>query len=109
MQIKKHIVLGQVLDEETRCAHYHAEIDRISIKFYCCNTYYPCYKCHEESGCGNPMVWPKEKFSEKAILCGGCGYELAIGEYLNCQSVCPKCSLAFNPGCHFHRHLYFEL
>lgn len=108
MRIKGHIVRGQVLDEETRCTHYHSEIDRIAIKFYCCNTYYPCYECHDEDGCGSPAVWPKEKFGDKAVLCGSCGYELTVAEYLGCQSTCPMCSVAFNPGCSLHRHLYFE-
>ena len=108
MRINGHMVRGKVLDEETRCAHYHAEIDRIAIKFYCCNTYYPCYECHQEDGCGAPAVWPIEKFGEKAVLCGGCGYELTVAEYLDCQSICPTCSVAFNPGCSLHRYLYFE-
>ena len=75
MLIKGHNVRGAVLDNETRCAHYHSEIDRIAIKFYCCDTYFPCYECHEEAGCGKPAVWPTEKFTKNAILCGACGYE----------------------------------
>ena len=106
---KGQIVRGKVLDHETRCAHYHSEIDRIAIKFYCCDTYYPCFECHEEDGCGTPAVWPKEKFNEKAVLCGGCGYELSIGEYLDCKSVCPQCSAGYNPGCGLHLGLYFEV
>lgn len=109
MQINGQIVRGKILDKETRCAHYHSEIDRIAIKFYCCDTYYPCYTCHEEDGCGTPAVWPKEKFDEKAVLCGRCGYELSIGEYLDCKSVCPKCSAEFNPECGLHWGLYFEM
>jgi uncharacterized CHY-type Zn-finger protein len=108
LQIKGHLVKGAVLDEETRCSHYHSEIDRIAIKFYCCNTYFPCYECHEESGCGTPEVWPIEKFIENAILCGACGNELTVFEYLDCKSECPRCAAAFNPGCNLHRHLYFE-
>lgn len=109
MLIKSKIVRGKVLDEETRCAHYHSEIDRIAIKFYCCDTYYSCFECHEEDGCGVSAVWPKENFDEKAVLCGGCGYELSIGEYLVCKSVCPRCSVEFNPGCGLHLGLYFEM
>ena len=108
MKVKGHQIKGAVLDDETRCSHYHSEIDRIAIKFYCCNAYFPCYECHEESGCGTPEVWPQKKFAQKAILCGACGYELSIAEYLNCNSVCPKCTASYNPGCRLHRHLYFE-
>ena len=106
--IKGRIVKGHVLDEETRCSHYHSEIDRIAIKFYCCQTYYSCFECHTENGCGNPQVWPENKFNEQAILCGACGHELTVSEYLVCKSECPRCSAAFNPGCNMHRHLYFE-
>ncbi|WP_018394728.1 CHY zinc finger protein [Bacillus sp. 37MA] len=108
MIIKGHEVRGSVLDEETRCAHYHQEIDRIAIKFYCCETYYPCHQCHEEDGCGEVQVWPKEKWEEKAVLCGGCGHELTVREYLACESTCPSCGVAFNPGCRLHKHFYFE-
>ncbi|HSP23503.1 MAG TPA: CHY zinc finger protein [Planococcus sp. (in: firmicutes)] len=101
-------VLGLKVDEETRCAHWHSEIDRIAIKFYCCGLYYACFECHEEVGCGKAEVWPKEQFDEKAVLCGSCGYQLAIREYLDCASVCPSCSSRFNPGCSLHKHLYFE-
>lgn len=100
-------IKGIDVDAETRCAHYHSAIDRIAIKFFCCGIYYPCFKCHEAVGCGSPKVWPKEQYSEKAVLCGACGHELAITEYLNCQSACPACSAPFNPGCSLHKHLYF--
>ncbi|WP_415579403.1 CHY zinc finger protein [Filibacter tadaridae] len=106
--MKNKILRGKILDNETRCAHYHMEIDRIAIKFYCCDTYYPCYQCHDEDGCGKPAVWPKDQFDKKAILCGGCGHELTISEYLNCKSECPACLAEFNPGCSLHRDLYFE-
>lgn len=106
--IKGHEVKGDIVDLETRCSHYHKEIDRIAIKFYCCQTYYPCYQCHENHGCRNPKVWPKEQFNQKAVLCGGCGYEMTIREYLLCHSSCPNCSIPFNPGCKLHKHYYFE-
>ncbi|MBD7985488.1 hypothetical protein H9649_12880 [Sporosarcina sp. Sa2YVA2] len=98
-----------MIDSETRCVHYHSTLDIIAIKFYCCNTYFPCYACHKESGCGNPAVWPKQKFDEKAVLCGACGHELSVNEYTHCQSRCPKCKARFNPGCNLHRELYFDV
>lgn len=102
-------VLGLDVDSETRCRHYHSENDRIAIRFYCCGNYFSCYECHEAAGCNNPSVWPKEQFHEKAILCGSCGTELSIREYLDCASACPHCAAAFNPGCSLHKHLYFEV
>ncbi|MDN7245021.1 CHY zinc finger protein [Planococcus shenhongbingii] len=100
-------VKGIGVDDETRCAHYHSENDRIAIKFFCCGIYYPCFECHQAVGCGNPKVWPKERFDEKAVLCGACGHELTVQEYLDCSSSCPVCSAGFNPGCSLHKHLYF--
>lgn len=100
-------VKGVDVDKETRCAHYHSKIDRIAIKFYCCGEYYSCFECHKAVGCGAHQIWPKAKFSHKAVLCGSCDYELTVDEYLQCASSCPNCSAAFNPGCSLHKHLYF--
>ena len=109
MLIHGHHVFGKEVDKETRCLHYHSEVDRVAIKFYCCDTYYPCYSCHEEEGCSNHQVWPKNQFHQKGVLCGACGYELTINEYLTCNSSCPSCKSAFNTGCILHQHLYFEI
>lgn len=104
----KPIVKGLVIDQETRCEHYHLDEDRIAIKFFCCQEYFPCYECHEQAGCGEPEVWPKSKFQEKAILCGACGEELTITAYIQADSSCPACYASFNPKCERHYHLYFE-
>ncbi|MEI3605293.1 CHY zinc finger protein [Pseudogracilibacillus sp. SE30717A] len=109
MQINGHRVRGNVIDLETRCTHYHSEKDRIAIKFFCCNTYYPCYSCHEEKGCGNHQTWPANQFDQKAILCGACGEEITIKAYLNKSHICPYCKAEFNPGCSLHYHLYFSV
>lgn len=108
MHIHGRDVLGVEVDSETRCIHYHKEIDRIAIKFYCCNQYFPCFECHTLCGCGEAKLWPKNHFDQKAVLCGNCGYELTTAQYLNCQSKCPQCQSDFNPGCSLHAHLYFE-
>lgn len=102
-------IKGIKVDTETRCAHYHSEIDRIAIKFFCCGIYYPCFECHEAIGCGQPAVWPKEQFNQKAVLCGTCRHEMTVQEYLDCNSCCPQCKAPFNPGCNLHKHLYFEI
>jgi uncharacterized CHY-type Zn-finger protein len=100
---------GRLLDEQTRCTHYHSELDIIAIKFKCCNSYYPCFQCHEETTDHKPEIWEKTELHEKAILCGVCKCELTIFEYLNCNSKCPNCQSAFNPKCENHYHLYFDL
>lgn len=101
-------VRGKMIDDETRCAHYHGQRDIIAIKFYCCNTYYPCFLCHEETADHPARVWPKTEFNQKAILCGKCNTELTIKEYLNTQFICPYCKASYNEGCQRHYHLYFD-
>jgi uncharacterized CHY-type Zn-finger protein len=101
-------VIGVDVDEETRCSHYHGERDIIAIKFKCCGNWYPCYECHAQLVGHTAVVWPKEEFDTSAILCGACGYQLTVREYLDRDSVCPRCHRKFNAACATHRHFYFE-
>jgi len=103
------VVKGRVIDEQTRCLHYHSPLDIIAIKFKCCNEYYSCYECHEEEAGHNSEVWKRNEFDTKAILCGVCGNEMAVHEYLTSNDHCPHCNSAFNPSCSKHYHLYFEI
>jgi len=102
-------VHGIDIDAETRCVHWHSELDIIAIKFKCCGRWYPCFECHSAVAGHEPEVWPKDEFHTEAILCGGCGHQLAMAEYLDCESTCPKCRRKFNPGCAKHYHLYFDV
>lgn len=97
------------IDSETRCQHYQLNVDRIAIKFYCCQMYFPCHLCHEQHGCGGLSVWPIEKFSQPAILCGACGEQIKIETYLHDGTRCPSCKSDFNPGCSIHRDMYFRV
>lgn len=101
-------VLGNVIDQETRCTHYHTVLDVIAIKFACCGEYYPCYKCHEENADHPIQKWPKEKFDVEAILCGVCKTELTIHQYMNTNH-CPSCNAKFNDGCVNHYPIYFNI
>ncbi|MCD8500393.1 MAG: CHY zinc finger protein [Bacillaceae bacterium] len=100
-------IFGQTVDDETRCVHYHSKLDVIAIKFKCCNKYYPCYQCHNESEDHEIMVWSKEEFDEDAIICGVCKTEHSIKQYM-ASSSCKHCHSLFNEGCKYHYHLYFE-
>ncbi|MBS2970267.1 hypothetical protein J9317_16085 [Metabacillus sp. KIGAM252] len=102
-------VIGSLVDNETRCTHYHSPLDIIAIKFWCCKEYYPCHLCHAEHADHKAQVWPAGMFDEKAVLCGKCGNELTINDYLECSSVCPECKGCFNPGCSAHAGLYFQI
>jgi uncharacterized CHY-type Zn-finger protein len=101
-------IYGKPVDQQTRCVHWHSQLDVIAIKFKCCDKYYPCFSCHEETADHKPEVWPKSEFDSKGILCGVCGTELKINEYMESNNTCPKCKAAFNPSCSKHYHLYFE-
>ncbi|MCY0877217.1 MAG: CHY zinc finger protein [Firmicutes bacterium] len=102
-------VRGQAIDEQTRCQHYHSERDIIALRFACCDTYYPCHLCHDETADHPAVVWPQARAHEPAILCGACGWTMTLADYLAHDSTCPRCTSPFNPGCKSHLHLYFEL
>lgn len=101
-------VLGINLDAQTRCAHYHGPTDIIAIKMKCCGVYYACKDCHLALAQHPIEVWEYAKWDEKAILCGACGGELTIREYMRSEFRCPGCHAEFNPGCRNHHHYYFE-
>jgi len=109
IEISGITVFGKSVDEQTRCVHWHSQLDIIAIKFKCCDKYYPCFSCHEEEADHEHQVWPKSEFDQKAILCGACGHELSIKEYMASDNTCPHCEASFNPGCSNHYHLYFEI
>jgi uncharacterized CHY-type Zn-finger protein len=102
-------ILGRTIDAQTRCIHYHSELDIIALKFKCCQHYYPCYTCHEEATQHTPQIWSRHEFDNKAIVCGVCKTEMTINEYLESRSQCPCCQSLFNPKCSNHHHLYFEV
>jgi uncharacterized CHY-type Zn-finger protein len=101
-------VRGIDLDLQTRCRHYHGSTDIIAIKMKCCGVYYACNDCHRELA-NHPMaVWAESEWNEKAILCGSCGIELTIQQYMESEHQCPDCHASFNPRCQGHYHHYFE-
>jgi uncharacterized CHY-type Zn-finger protein len=102
-------VRGVDVDVQTRCGHYHGATDIIAIKMRCCGVYYACKDCHMELAGHEIEVWPVSEWDCAAILCGGCGAELSVREYMVCESRCPKCGAGFNPGCRKHYHFYFEV
>ena len=101
-------VSGIDLDPQTRCAHYGTPLDIIAIKMKCCGIYYACKDCHEALADHPIQVWPVAMWDHKAILCGHCGEEFSISEYMAAGYKCPACSADFNPGCRNHYHFYFD-
>src|SRR4051794_944124 len=94
--IDGHTIYGDLVDEHTRCIHYHNETDIIAIKFRCCGRWYPCFECHAEAESHETEPWQETQFEEKAILCGACGHQLSVNEYFACNFACPSCSSPFN-------------
>lgn len=102
-------VLGADLDPQTRCLHYHGTSDIVAIKMKCCGMYYACKDCHAELADHEIVVWPENEWDKDAILCGACGRELTILQYMHGDSHCASCGAQFNPGCSKHYHFYFEV
>ncbi|MFB6299579.1 MAG: CHY zinc finger protein [Halobacteriales archaeon] len=102
-----HEVRGRSVDDKTRCAHYGTERDIVAIKFACCETYYPCFRCHEETADHGIERIPRDRWDEPAVLCGNCGAELTVGEYTAVDE-CPGCDAPFNPDCADHYDRYFD-
>jgi len=102
-------VRGVSLDPQTRCEHYHGPTDIIAIKMKCCGLYYACKDCHDALADHPIRIWPQSEWAESAILCGACGSELTIQQYLESKFVCPICQAQFNPGCKNHYHDYFQV
>jgi uncharacterized CHY-type Zn-finger protein len=102
-------VYGIDLDARTRCAHYNSALDIVAIKMKCCGAYYGCKDCHDVSAGHAIEVWPEREWDQAAVLCGACGIELSIHQYLECANQCPGCNAKFNPGCRNHYHFYFEI
>ena len=102
-------VFGLALDAQTRCAHWRGPTDIVALKMRCCGRYYACRECHDALESHPAQVWARAERDRRAVLCGACGGELTVGEYLACDSRCPRCAAAFNPGCRNHLHLYFDV
>lgn len=101
-------VHGSAVDGRARCAHYRGPTDIVAIRFPCCDRYYACHLCHDETADHAGRPWPPEARDERAALCGACGHTLTIAEYLDCGYACPACGARFNPGCARHDALYFS-
>ena len=100
-------VRGIDLDAQTRCAHYRTALDIIAIRMKCCGVYYACRDCHDALAGHAAEVRPEAEWNQPAVLCGVCGYEMSVRDYLDCGNRCPHCGAGFNPGCRHHHHLYF--
>jgi uncharacterized CHY-type Zn-finger protein len=102
-------VRGVGLDGETRCAHWRSSLDIVAIKMKCCGIYYACKDCHDALAGHAIQTWPRAKWDLLAVMCGACGGEMSVRDYLECKNACPSCGAGFNPGCREHYRFYFDM
>jgi uncharacterized CHY-type Zn-finger protein len=105
---EKAEVRGISVDAQSRCVHYNSPLDVVAIKMKCCGAYFACKDCHDALADHALEPWPREDATERAVLCGVCGSELTIVQYLESSRGCPKCGAPFNPRCSEHRWHYFS-
>lgn len=103
------IVHGISVTPLTQCTHWHSPLDVIAIKHACCQKYYACISCHNALEGHEPTVWSLSQRDERAVMCGSCGHQLRVDEYLQSGSECTRCGAKFNPGCKGHWAMYFEM
>ena len=108
MHHSRPAVNGIDVDAQTRCVHYHLPVDIVAIRMKCCGEYYACKDCHDALAGHAIEVWPRGEWDRAAVLCGECGVEMTIRQYLECKNQCPGCGAIFNPKCSNHYHFYFE-
>jgi uncharacterized CHY-type Zn-finger protein len=106
--INQQKIYGLQIHASTRCLHYHRDLDIIAIKFKCCQHYYACYLCHLALSDHPVERWQPQDLHKKLILCGFCGIEFTLEQYLTSQHQCSNCQSHFNPRCKLHWNLYFE-
>ena len=102
------VVRGVDLDSQTRCLHYRSSTDIVAIRMSCCGEYYACKDCHAALAGHDLKPWPAGSDDIAAAMCGACGAELTVREYLTCGDSCTRCGALFNSRCALHHHLYFE-
>src|ERR1700737_1340322 len=89
-------VRGVELEGQTGGGHYPSALDIVAIKMRCCGVYYACKDCHVALTGHAIAVWARGEWEARAVLCGACGVEMTIREYLDCESRCPVCGAGFN-------------
>jgi uncharacterized CHY-type Zn-finger protein len=109
VDVHGHAVSGVDVGPETRCSHYDTERDVVALRLACCGEFHPCFRCHDAVADHDRERWSREERDVEAVLCGVCGTTLTVAEYLDCDSTCPDCGAAFNPGCADHHDIYFEV
>ena len=92
------------------CKHWSSPLDIVALKCSCHGEFHACLSCHADVHNRPPAPWPRRLWdTEKAVKCRACDHEMTITAYMACDSACPSCDGAFNPGCRKHWPLYFDM
>lgn len=95
---------GLGLDAQSRCQHYHSQLDIASLKCSYCERYYACYHCHDTLE--NHTFKATLSSEPYPVMCGVCQTYLPFSAYK--RGSCPQCGSGFNPNCQLHDHIYFS-
>ena len=98
---------GLLVDDQSRCQHYHSTLDIVALKCFECLKYYACYQCHDCLEKHSFRAYPCQLKQDKVLICGVCRHEMTIEEYQDVEA-CPNCHRAFNPACSKHYDIYFD-
>ena len=98
---------GLLVDDQSRCQHYHSTLDIVALKCFECQKYYACYQCHDSLEEHSFRAYPCQLKQDKVLICGVCRHEMTIEEYQEAVA-CPNCHSVFNPACSKHYDIYFE-
>ncbi|MCQ9352650.1 CHY zinc finger protein [Corynebacterium sp. 153RC1] len=98
-------VRGQLVDSQGRCQHYHSQLDVVANKCVTCGQWWACHKCHEEAQGHRFGPMPTNQLG---AMCCACGEVMTYPQYA-AQPHCPSCQHPFNPGCHLHAPIYWQL
>ncbi len=93
------------IDGEGRCTHWHGRDDVLWLEMACCDEWWPCRACHDESVDHEAQTWRVEE-ATSMMRCGRCLHVFGLREYM--PTGCPRCGKPFNPGCRQHLHLYVQ-
>ncbi|MGL4819778.1 MAG: GNAT family N-acetyltransferase [Bacilli bacterium] len=107
-EYKKTEHFGKVIDDFTRCDHYHTARDIISLRFKCCDRFYPCHLCHAETAGHEATLWEQSDYDVPVVCCGNCDSKFSIHQYLAADATCPVCTAEWNPACKTHSHFYWK-
>ena len=98
------MIRGVGVDGQGRCVHYRSLVDVLGNRCATCGDLFACHLCHAQLT--DHDFGPMPLDAPDSVQCGACGHLMGHGAY---DASCPACGHRFNPGCHVHEHIYFQV